>query len=160
MRDLLNLDNQQLWLLIGLCVATVLTLERVEQAVEGAWPHQRRAARPGPRAGAGQAVWGLVALLVLPGLILAILNVAALMEWGRERTDALVLGGALLALGWAVFLLASLDRLPVRRFLATLGAVGPLTLILLLVAGDALLTVALFDALPPWDEVRGALPVV
>ncbi|CAA9561976.1 MAG: hypothetical protein AVDCRST_MAG73-3795 [uncultured Thermomicrobiales bacterium] len=160
MRDLLDLDNGRLWLLIGLCVATVFTLERAEQAVEGAWPHQRRAARPGPRSGLGQAIWGLVALLVLSGLILAILNVAALMEWDRARTDAQVLGSALLGLGWLVFLLASLDRLPVRRFLGNLGAVGPLTLILLLIAGDALLTVALFDVLPPWDEVRGALPFV
>ena len=160
MRELLHLENERLWLLIGLCVATVLTVEAVEQAVDGVWPYQRRPARRSPRSRGTGAIWGLVALLVLPGLVLAMLNVAALMQWDRPRTDAQEVGGVFLALGWMIFVLTSIPRLPLRRYLDDLGLAGPALVILLLLIGDGLLLIALFDVLPSMREVRDVLPLV
>ena len=42
LRRVLRLDDSRIWLLIGLCVALVFTIQSVETATEGAWPHQRR----------------------------------------------------------------------------------------------------------------------
>ena len=41
-RKVLRLDDSRVWLLIGLCVALVFTIQSVETATEGTWPHQRR----------------------------------------------------------------------------------------------------------------------
>lgn len=160
LRDYLRFDNTTLWLLIGLCVATVITLQAVEEAVEGAWPHARRPSRMPARAPGFSGAWSLVALLVLPGLLLGILNVVVLLWKDRERTDLQVLGSLFVGLGWILFMIASRDRLPVRRFVGNLGVVGPVALVLVLLIGDVLLTIALFDVLPSLDEVRDALPIV
>lgn len=160
LRDALRLDNNRLWLLIGLCVAMVFTLQAVEESVEGAWPHQRRPTRLVPRARSVQAVWAYVALLVLPGLLLGILNVATLLWQDVPRTDAHLLGSLFVGLGWLVFVLASMDRLRVRRYMGNLGLVGPIALIVVLLVGDALLLIGLLDILPSFDTVRDALPIV
>src|SRR5215211_2296547 len=70
LQDALRLENGRLWLLIGLCLATIYTLQAVEEAVEGAWPHLRRPTRLPRQARAVNAAWPWVALLVLPGLLL------------------------------------------------------------------------------------------
>ena len=49
-RRVLRLDDPRVWLLIGLCVALVFTIQSVETATEGAWPHQRRPSRIAPQA--------------------------------------------------------------------------------------------------------------
>ncbi len=72
-------DNRLWWLLIGLCLALLLTVQAIETAIEGAWPHQRRASSLIPRDRIVQMSWGLVALLVIPGSLLLIGNVAVLM---------------------------------------------------------------------------------
>ncbi len=160
LRDYLRFDNSTLWLLIGLCVATVITLQAVDEAVEGAWPHARRPARMPARAPGFAGAWSLVALLVLPGLLLGILNVVVLMWKDLDRTDLQGLGSIFVGLGWALFMIASRDRLPIRRFVANLGIVGPIALVLVLLIGDVLLTIALFDVLPSMDDVRDALPLI
>jgi len=68
-----------MWLLIGLCVAMVLTLEVVEEAVEGAWPHQRRTHQMDLGQQRAHQVWALVALMILPAGILALLNVVMMV---------------------------------------------------------------------------------
>ena len=94
----------------------LFTLEAVEEAVEGAWPHQRRRGGMGVGERHAQPVWALVALLVLPGALLVMLNLAV-MAWKQlSKTDTLVLGAVLLGAGWALFLLNGVDRLRVRRF--------------------------------------------
>ncbi|MDQ3043651.1 MAG: hypothetical protein M3R06_00670 [Chloroflexota bacterium] len=160
MPEFFQFENRLLWLLIGLCVAMVLTLQAVETAVEGAWPHQRRPSRVTPQARPAYRAWSLVALLVLPGGLLAILNVAVLLWRDTDRTDAQVLGSLFLGVGWFIFLLMSLDTLRFGRYLTNLGLAGPLALIAILLLGDVLLLIGLLAVLPSWDTVREALPII
>jgi hypothetical protein len=148
------------WLMIGVCLAMVLTIEAVEAAVEGAWPHQRRPTRMLPRERSAHAIWGYVALLVLPGALLEMLNLGVLVWRKLDHTQTQVLGSIFVGIGWAVFLLASSDRLPVRRYLATVGPVAPIALLGILLFGDVLLLIAFLDIRPSVDEVRDALPVL
>ena len=97
-------DNRLWWLLIGLCLALLLTIQAIETAIEGAWPHQRRASRMVPGQRAVQMSWGFVALLVIPGALLLIGNVAVLIWRDPERPEQLVLGSVLTGIGWALFL--------------------------------------------------------
>ncbi len=85
--DFLHTDNRMLWLLIGVCFAMVLTIEAVEAAVEGAWPHQRRPTRMLPSERSAHSIWGYVALLVLPGALLEILNLAVLVWRNLDHTE-------------------------------------------------------------------------
>lgn len=156
--DFLNTDNRQLWLLIGVCLAMVFTIEAVEEAVEGAWPHQRRRTRMAMPERRAHPFWGIVALLILPGAVLAVLNLAVIAWRELPRTDTLVLGGILLGAGWVVFLLSSIDRLRLRRFFTAAGPAAPLVLALILVAADVLLLIAFLDIRPSVDSVRDALP--
>lgn len=161
LRDFVTgVEDRRIWLLVAVCVATVLTLQTVETAVEGAWPHQRRASRTIPRARAAQGVWGSVALLLLPGLLLGILNLAVLLWRDRDETETQLLGSFLVGLAWVVFVLASIDRLPVARYLRQLGMVGPIAVLALLVVGDVLLLIAFLDVLPSLETVRDALLLV
>lgn len=156
--EFLKTDNQQLWLLIGVCVLLMFTIEAVEAAVEGAWPHQRRVtsmAMPERRA---HPVWGVVALLILPGAVLMVLNLAVIAWRELPRTDGLVLGGILLGAGWVVFLLNSVDRFRVRRAFSAAGPAAPFALALILILADFLLLSAFLDIRPSIEAVRDALP--
>ena len=160
LRDRLNTDDHQLWLLIGLCVALIATLEAVEEAVEGAWPHQRRMSRMDVGEQRAHQVWALVALLVLPGVLLALANVAMIVWKDVPQSDEMRTGGALLAIGWVLFLLASIDRLRVRRLITRAGPVFPIALIFVLAVAIALLLTAFLDVRPDIDTIRDALPLI
>lgn len=153
-------DNRLLWLLIGVCLAMVLTIEAVEAAVEGAWPHQRRPTRMLPQERSAHAIWGWVALLVLPGALLEILNLGVLVWRKLNHTETQVLGSIFVGVGWVIFLLASSDRLPVRRYLATVGPVAPIALLGVLLFGDVLLLIAFLDIRPSVHDVRNAVPIL
>jgi hypothetical protein len=156
--DELHTDNHQLWLLIGVCLLMVFTIEAVEEAVEGAWPHQRRATRMAMPERRAHPVWGIVALLILPGAVLAVLNLAVIAWKELPRTDSLVLGGILLGSGWVIFLLNSIDRLRFRRIFAAAGPAAPFVLALILIVADLLLLTSFLDIRPSVDAVRDALP--
>ncbi len=157
-RDTLNTDDRQLWLLIGLCVALLLTVEAVEEAVEGAWPHERRTRRMQIGQQRGQPFWALVALLVLPGAVLGILNVGMVVWKDVPRTDAMLTGGLLLGIGWVLFVLGSVDRLRLRGFLTQGGPALPLVLTTVLLIACALLLSSFWDIHPSLDTIRDALP--
>jgi hypothetical protein len=157
-RELLRLDDRRVWLLIGLCVALVFTIQSVETATEGAWPHQRRPSRMAPQARAAQGAWGAVALLLLPGIVLGILNVAVLIWRGFPHTQAQVLGGFLVGLIWVIFVGASANFFGMGRLLRQGGAVGPLALLVLVIAGDLLLVAGLLTILPDLETLRNAIP--
>jgi hypothetical protein len=157
-RTTLRLSDGRLWLLIGLCVALVFTIQAVETATEGAWPHQRRPSRIAPEARSAQGAWGVVALLLLPGLVLGILNVAILLWRGLPHSQAQVLGGFLVGLIWLVFVGASANVLGMGRLLRQGGLAGPLALLVLVVAGDLLLVSGLLAILPDTEVVRNAIP--
>jgi hypothetical protein len=156
--DSLRPDDHVLWLTIGLCVAMLFTLEAVEEAVDGAWPHQRRASRMAVDERRAHPIWGLAALLVLPGAVLAILTLATMAWKDLPRSDELLYGGALLAVGWAMFVLASIDRLRVRQLFTRIGPAAPLAVVVMLLAADILLLIAFTDIRPSVDSVRDALP--
>lgn len=150
-------DDRLWWLLIGLCVALLLTVQAIETALEGAWPHQRRTSRLLPRDRAVQMSWGLVALLVIPGALLLIGNVAVLIWRNPERPEQLVLGSVLTGIGWGLFLIFSLNTLRLGRLFSNLGLIGPLALVTLLVIGDVLALTAFLDILPEWDVVTDSI---
>ena len=159
-RDALRFDDGRLWLLIGLCVALVFTIQAVEASVEGAWPHQRRPALRAPAAPRVRGVWAFVALLLLPGLLLGVLNLAVLIWRDLPETDTQVLGSLFVGLAWLLFLLVSVNFLRFGRYMSDVGPVGPAALGLVLLVGDTLLLIALLDVLPSMDTVRDALPLV
>ncbi|MGH2532620.1 MAG: hypothetical protein ACRDJW_09970 [Thermomicrobiales bacterium] len=158
--DFLRTDDRQLWLLIGLCLVTIYTIQAVEEAVEGAWPHQRRPSTMLPRARTVHSMWGLVALLVLPGMLLAIMNVGMIVWKDVTRPETLALGGLFLGIGWGIFLLGSIDRLRLRRFVGNVGLPGAIALTLVLLIGDILLLIAFLDVRPTFETIRDALPFV
>jgi hypothetical protein len=158
LRAVLRLDDSRVWLLIGLCVALVFTIQSVETATEGAWPHQRRPSRIAPQARAAQGAWGAVALLLLPGIVLGILNVAVLLWRSLPHTQAQLLGGLLVGLIWVIFVGASVNFLGMGRLLRQGGPAGPLALLVLVVAGDVLLLAGLLTVVPDIEIVRNAIP--
>ena len=75
LQERLHTSDHQLWLLIGLCVALLATIEAVGEAVEGAWPHQRRVTSMDIGEQRAHPVWALVALAVaLVGQLVALRN--------------------------------------------------------------------------------------
>jgi hypothetical protein len=158
LRDRLNTDDHQLWLLIGLCVAVVLTIEAVEEAVVGAWPHQRRLTRMGAGEQRAHPVWAVAALLLIPGAVLAVLNVGMMVWKDVPENDQMVTGGTLLAIGWVTFLLASIDRLRLRGLLGRAGPALPAALVVVLAAATALLLASFLEIRPTMDTVRDAIP--
>lgn len=157
LRDVLRLDDSRIWLLVGLCIALVFTIQSVETATEGAWPHQRRPANVTRQARSAQGAWGVVALLLLPGIVLGILNVAVLLWRSFPHSQAQLLGGFLVGMIWFIFVGASVNFLGMGRLLRQGGLAGPLALLVLLVAGDVLLVTGLLDILPDAETIRNAI---
>jgi hypothetical protein len=149
-----------MWLLIGLCVAVVATLEVVEEAVEGAWPHQRRKSQMDLGQQRAHQVWALVALMILPAGILALLNVLMMVWKDAPETDALRTGGLLLAVAWVTFIFASVDRLRLRGLIAKAGPALPIALVAMLAVSIVLLLSAFLDVRPTVDMIRDAIPVL
>lgn len=147
-------DTRLWWLLIGLFVALLFTIQSVESAVDGAWPHQRRPSNFLPRARAVQTGWAFVALLIIPGGLLALCNVAVAMWQDAGRTDAQVLAGWLLGICWIVFLLGSLNLFGFTGLLNVIGIMGTIVLVLVLLVADILLLSSLLDIMPEWEAVE------
>jgi hypothetical protein len=158
--DSLNTDNHLLWVLIGVSIAMVLTLDAVQSAVEGAWPHQHRPSRLLPHERTAQSVWGVVAVLIIAGGLLLITNLGILLWQDEDYGDNLVLGGILLAVGWVIFLLMSIESLGIRRYLSSIGPTAPLAVMVVLIAAIVLLVLSLLDIVPPWEEFEDALPII
>lgn len=150
-------DTRLWWLLIALCVALLFTIQSVESAVDGVWPHQRRPSRFLPGARAVQTGWAFVALLIIPGGLLAIGNVAVAMWQNAGRTDPQVLGGWLLGVSWIVFLLGSMNILGFTKLLNVVGIAGTIVLLLILLIADVLLLSSFLDILPEWDIVEDGI---
>ena len=155
--DLLRTNDHQLWLLIGVSLAMIFTLEAVEEAVEGAWPHQRRTSRMARSERVAHPIWGIVAALVLPGAVLE-MGILAVMAWKHvSRPETLVIGSILLGIGWVLFMLASIDRLRLRGMLVAAGAAAPLALAAVLLIADFLLLIAFTDIRPSVSSVHDAI---
>jgi hypothetical protein len=160
LRGRLNTDDHQLWAFIGLCAAVIVTLEAVEEAVEGAWPHQRRLSAMETGERQAHQAWALAAILVLPGALLALGNVGMMLWQDAARTEEMNTGFILLAIGWVLFILVSIDRLRLRPLISRAGPVVPLAVSLILLAAIALLLSAFWEIKPTVDMVRDAIPFI
>ena len=156
-RDLLDTGNRQLWLLIGVAAATLATLQAIESALSTSWPHQGRPASTPLAARRAQPIWGVVGLMVLVGALLGLSNLLVLLWRDVPQVSGQTAGGALLAVAWLIFMLVSFDKLGVRQLMQETGRLGPLALVLVLVAADIMLLVALTNILPAWKAVQQAI---
>lgn len=158
--DALQTDNHVLWALIAVSVLMAFTLEAVQAAVEGAWPHQRRPSTMLPSERKAHSVWGVVALALIAGGLLLVANLAILLWKDLEPLDIQRAGGVLLAVAWVLFVLVSIDRFGIRKHMTAIGLAGPVAALALLTAAIVLLSLSLIDIWPPSDEFRDALPVI
>ncbi|HET9014743.1 MAG TPA: hypothetical protein VFN57_04065 [Thermomicrobiaceae bacterium] len=140
--------DSRLWLLIGLSVAMLFTIEAIEEFVDGAWPQMRRPAGGSGAAGQVRPLWVGVAMVVLPGLVLTILNLALLLVRDLPFSNVQILGTIFVVAGWLVFLATTTDLVGVGTYLQEVGIVAPLALVVVLVVGDLLLLVSLIDIFP------------
>jgi hypothetical protein len=157
-QEFISSGDSRLWLLIGICVALVFTIQAVEGSVDGIWPHQRRPARMAPGARAVAGVWSYVALLLLPGMLLAALNVALLLWRQLPHTNAQLLGGIFVGVAWLIFVGVSVNAFGFGRYMGQVGPVGPTAMLGVLIVGDLLLLVSFLELLPSFDALRQALP--
>lgn len=148
--------DTRLWLLIGLSIAMLFTIEAIEDFIEGAWPHMRRPANGWGGISRPQTLWVSVALFVLPGLVLTILNLAILVWRGLPYTNMQVLGTIFVVVGWLIFLATTTDLGGIGAYLHETGLVAPLALVLVLALGDLLLLISLIDIFP--TNIRSLLP--
>ena len=91
LRNLLGelLRNPQLWAIILLFVIFVFSIEMVEGYMDGPWPHQRRGdERFNPLALGSRSAWLAVAILLMPGLLLAVVN-AVVRLYKKSPPDGL-----------------------------------------------------------------------
>ncbi|MCO5215867.1 MAG: hypothetical protein M9953_03295 [Thermomicrobiales bacterium] len=150
-------DTWLWWLLILVVVALLFSLQALETAVEGAWPHQRHDNEYIPGARGVKGAWALAAILIVPGGV-ALIGVIAVLIWrDYPYPDGFALGGWLLALGWLFFLMFGLNWLGMGKVLGSLGMLGPLAISFILIAANLILFVTLRSILPPWDVTREAM---
>jgi hypothetical protein len=148
--------DTRLWLLIGLSIAMLFTIEAIEDYVEGTWPQMRR-----PNSGAGaighsRSLWVGVALLVLPGLVLTILNLAILLWQNLTFSNMELLGTIFVVVGWLLFLATTINLGGIGTYFEDVGFVAPLSLVMILLIGDLLLFLSLIDIFP--RHLHGLLP--
>lgn len=150
-------DSGWWWLLIGVAIALLFSLQALETAVEGTWPHQRTDNQYIPGARGIKPAWTVAAILIVPGA-LSVLGIVSVILWRNILTpDGFQLGGILLAIGWVFFLVFGLNVFGLGRLLGTLGMFGPLAIAIVLLVADGLLIVTLLDVLPAWDIIQDAL---
>jgi hypothetical protein len=150
------LTDVRLWLLIALSVAMLYTIEAIENFVEGSWPQLKRPFDFWDHFGEVRHLWAAVAMLVLPGLVLTILNIAMLLLQDLPHSNIQVLGTIFVIIGWLIFLLTAIDFLGIGTYLRMVGFIVPVALLLVLFIGDLLLVIALIDVFP--DDLSSFLP--
>ena len=150
------LIDGRLWLLIGLSIAMLFTIEAIEDFTDGAWPQMRRPSGYFEAVGSSRALWMAVAMLVLPGLVLTILNLAVLVWKDLPYGNTLVIGTIFIIVGWLLFLATTIDLGGIGLFLERSGAVAPLALLVVLIAGDLLLLIAFIQIFP--NDLSSLIP--
>lgn len=156
-RDSLNTDNHVLWLFVAVSVATLITLQTIESAIETAWPHSRRASSMLPGERRAVPVWGIVGLLVLPGAILSLMTLGVMLWRDVDYTRTQTIGAILLTAGWVVFFFASLDWFGFGRAIKGTGIIGPLAIGAIVLVADLLLLIGFVDIVPEISDVIDAI---
>lgn len=142
------LHDPRFWLLVLVAVLLLFTIEAVEHYVDGAWPQLRHAAPAFPSEALGRSLWNSVAFLLLPGIVLALLNLGLLVWKNLPQNNTQILGAFFLGLGWVLFALTSINLVGLGRYMRQVGVAAPLALIVCLLVGDLLLLAALLDLWP------------
>lgn len=140
--------DPRLYLLIGVAILLIFTIESIESYVDGTWPQLRHDA-PAFRAQAiGRSLWVTVAFLLLPGIVLALGNLGLLVWKGLPQNSTQIFGAFFLGIGWLVFTLTSINLAGLGRYMRKVGPAAPMALLVCLLVGDLLLLAALLDLLP------------
>ncbi|MDI3341318.1 MAG: hypothetical protein QJR03_12385 [Sphaerobacter sp.] len=140
--------DSRLWLLVGFSIAMLFTIEAIEESIDGPWPQLRRPANGWGAVSPTHSLWMAVALVMLPGLVLAILNLAILLAEDLPYSSAQLLGTIFVVIGWLVYLATTTDLGGLGAYLHEVGLVAPLALLVVLGIGDLLLLIALLDIFP------------
>lgn len=146
--------DPRLWGIVALFAVFIVSIERVEGYLSGPWPHQRRGDdRFNPLALGSRSAWLAVAMLLLPGLLLAVINAVVRFYRGLPAgvyglpADALnLLGLGLVLLPWVVFVAGSTNVLHFGQYLRRVGLVTPAALLVCLLLGDVMLLLSLMEA--------------
>ncbi len=140
--------DPRLYLLIGVAILLIFTIESIESYVDGAWPQLRHDA-PAFRAQAiGRSLWVTVAFLLLPGIVLALGNLGLLVWKGLPQNSTQIFGAFFLGIGWLVFTITSINLVGLGRYMRKVGPAAPLALLVCLLVGDLLLLASLLDLIP------------
>ena len=140
--------DPRLWLLIGVAILLIFTIEAVEGYVDGAWPQLRHDAPAFRSQAIGRSLWVSVAFLLLPGIVLALVNLGLLVWKGLPQNSTQIFGAFFLGIGWLIFTLTSIDLIGLGRYMRKVGPAAPLALIVCLLVGDLLLLAAVLDLIP------------
>ena len=140
------LRNPQVWGIIVLFVIFVFSIEAVEAYIEGPWPHQRRRDdRFNPLALGTRSAWLAVAILLMPGLLLAVVN-AVVRFYRHLPYDSLHwVGWGLVMLAWVIFVAGSANILHFGQYLRRVGLITPAALLVCLLLGNFMLLLSLLE---------------
>ncbi len=145
------------WLLIFVSAMLLVTIELTEDYLERSWPRVRRPADGWAASEGVRQLWAVVGVLVFPGIILLLLNLAVLIWRDLPLAPVLVLGALVLGFGWAGYLLLISQVGGLDDYLEGIGVTLPLALIAMLLVGDLLLLIAFFSSVPD-VSLRRLLP--
>ena len=143
LRELVH--DARFWVVAITSVCLILTIERVQAYANGPWPQLRRDSERRPVAMGNPAAWFGVMILLLPGLVLLLANVAILLWAKYPRRSVQVLAAFLLILPWLVFTVGSFDELGVGPYMRRVGIALPIALCVSLALADLLLLFTFLD---------------
>lgn len=143
LRDLLH--DSRFWLVVVLSLGLFLTIERVQAYANGPWPQLQRDRERRPVAMGNPAAWFAVMVLLLPGMVLLLANVAILLWAKYPRRSVQVLAAFLLLLPWVVFTIGSVEGLGVGPYMRRVGIALPIALCVSIALADLLLFFTFLD---------------
>lgn len=143
LRELVH--DARFWVVAITSVCLILTIERVQAYANGPWPQLRRDSERRPVAMGNPAAWFGVMVLLLPGLVLLLANVAILLWAKYPRRSVQVLAAFLLVLPWLVFTVGSFDGLGVGPYMRRVGIALPIALCVSIALADLLLFFTFLD---------------
>ena len=146
-----------LWLLVLVSALLLVTIELTEDYLEQGWPRVRRPADGWVSSDSVRLLWTAVGILVFPGIVLLLVNLAVIVWRELGMTPVLLLGSILLAFGWAAYLLLVSQIAGVDQYLESIGITLPLAIVAVLFVSDLLLLVSLISVLPD-VSLREILP--
>lgn len=152
LRELLH--DTRFWIVAITSLGLFLTIERVQAYANGPWPQLRRDSERRPVAMGNPAAWFAVMILLLPGLVLLLANVAILLWAKYPRRSVQILAAFLLILPWLVFTIGTFDELGVGAYMRRVGIALPIALCVSLMLADLLLFFTFLDLVDSTNLVQ------